>query len=133
MKKKKCNICQKNIDTHLIIEYNKSTHNYINDNFFYDFMVFFRNNKIYTCNKCSKNYLSFLNLKNKTKSILYSKIIGKYNINNNSSFYKFTNNYDHCFLCNKKTKYKININVNNRSNYICGVGQFCTKCYIEVN
>ena len=130
---KKCYICQKNIKTNLIIEYNKSTHNYINNNINNNFMVFFRNKKFYTCIKCTKNYLSFINLKNKTNNILNSKIIGKYKIYNNNNFNKINDNYDYCFLCNKKTKYKININVNNRHNYICGVGQFCTKCYIEIN
>ena len=96
--KKKCNICQKNNKTNLIIEYNKSTHNYINNSFYNDFIVFFRNQNFYTCNKCSKNYVSFLNLNNKTKYILNSKILGKYIKHNNFNLHKFTNNYDYCFL-----------------------------------
>lgn len=128
---KKCFICQSNIKTNLIIEYNKSTHKYINNNYINDnFMVFFRNKNMYTCMKCSKHYLSFINLKNKTKNILNSKIIGSYNINNNNCFYKFTDNFDYCFLCNKKTKYKIDTNINDRYNYIKGIGQLCSNCII---
>ena len=136
---KKCYICQQNINTNLIIEYNKSTYNHINNNITDNFMVFFRNKNIYTCTICTHKYLSFINLKNKTKNILNSKIIGKYNITHNNNYINthnnnyintHNNNYDHCFLCNKKTKYKIDTTIYNRHNYIECIGQLCNTCHL---
>ena len=43
------------------------------------------------------------------------------------------NKYDKCVICNNNTEYLIKDNINNRCNYIIGLGQTCNSCFNELN
>ena len=40
---------------------------------------------------------------------------------------------DRCVICQKETKYDNHTHVDARFNYIEGMGQLCSKCFIESN
>ncbi len=40
--------------------------------------------------------------------------------------------YEQCVVCHKETLVPINTPVNLRKNFICGVGELCDKCFLEV-
>lgn len=41
--------------------------------------------------------------------------------------------YESCVLCGKKTDIPIFVPIDNRKNYIAGVGQLCDKCGKEIS
>lgn len=40
---------------------------------------------------------------------------------------------DRCVVCNKETLYETETHINNRYNYVEGVGQVCNACYEKSN
>jgi hypothetical protein len=39
---------------------------------------------------------------------------------------------ENCVICGKETPYPKDMNIEQRDNYIEGVGQLCTDCYIDL-
>jgi hypothetical protein len=42
------------------------------------------------------------------------------------------NNIEKCVSCTREVGYTINTNIGARKNYVEGVGQLCSECFIEV-
>jgi len=43
-----------------------------------------------------------------------------------------TTQYEKCVSCKRDVEYTINTHIDARKNYVEGVGQLCSECFIEV-
>ena len=49
------------------------------------------------------------------------------------SFTKTSDNYETCVLCGDITEVKQRMPIDARKYYIDGIGQLCSKCYLDLN
>ena len=133
---KNCDFCNKELNNKLIYDAYYYVKDYREDFDKYEnTCIFITTKNKFTCNKCLKEYISFINM-NKFEFIRKRQIYGSRNKllklplkDPKKIKYIFGDLKEHCYFCNKKLNISINTSIHQRNNYIEGLGQFCGSCF----
>jgi len=66
------------------------------------------------------------------KKVLADLGIKIYDIKPKDEVKSTSGEYEKCVLCGKKTNVKVSEKVDNRDNYVTGVGQLCEECHRDL-
>ena len=129
---KNCHFCNTNLTSLITYDIrhafkNNSFGNYENKNF----QLFIPSLGKNSCIDCGKNYYFYKFSNNKLKILNKRQINGKIKLSKKIDPNKL-NIKEYCVSCNCEIKnLTINTTINNRENYIEGIGQFCSNCIIK--